>query len=715
MLFGLININLTQRGRLVAMFATAGVVIFLTAAVYIYQLGRVVVSRSIQTMDELSLHDVKTTEGMVERSWDDLDRVAKRFYAYHGHEKAELLLQLEKEQASSVFSTIYLIDVDGNVYDDMLDVIPPDENGIDEIFEERGDSTFVVRYVDTNTAEGGKEERRVSLLYGIPMETVIVDGIEFNRMAALRNINVVRDQMRIESFGGRGYSTIINMRGEYIVSRPNKTGTDDTETFFSYMDKMKKKSMTTQDIYDGMQAGETIYLTMRDSKYGKRSMFLMPMSRAAWYFIMTVPYSIFTDQSRVYITMSIVMLFVMMSAIVVLLMMLFYSKQKTIRANATAQARSDFLSNMSHEIRTPLNGLIGLNHLMEMHIDDKERLKEYLVKFDETASYLLTLVNNILDMSKLQAGKSDLDHETMDIEDLFNQVCNMQRENMMTHDINFVREKNIYWKWVIGDKIRLMQVLMNLLGNAAKFTPPGGTVRFIMEQQTLADGRMETIFRVEDTGCGISREFLKHIFESFTQERAAQKTSNKGTGLGLAISYELVKRMGGGLTVQSKRGVGSNFIVTLPTKLSGGGESKDEKSNDKPTASPVAAGGREALNVLIAEDNDLNADILTEILQTKGFTSKRATNGEEAVAMFEASALGEFNVVLMDVQMPVMNGYKAAMAIRGLPRPDAAIVPIFACTANTFKEDKDRAFESGMTDFLAKPIDIDEMMRKLTR
>lgn len=708
----LYRINASQHKKGAAVSALAVAVMALTIFVYMRQLSHVVIAHSVQSMNEISLHDIKMTEGLVERTWEDLDRVKSRFVVYRCTDKERMLKQLERERMTSVFSDIFLIDSESDVYTDTLEKLSPDTQEIDDLFRKNGPHRFVVRYVEKS---GTSEETRMFLLYCVPMPPIEIDGVKFTHLAGLRKISVVRNQMRVESFDGQGYSTIINMKGEYIVNRKERTS-DDTETFFEYMRRMRSGSMTVAEIVQGMAAGRTMSLNVVDAFGRRQSMFLAPMSRAAWYFIMTVPYSVFTKQCRVYILMSSIMLAVMVMAIAVLLMMLFSARQKALKAGATAQARSDFLSNMSHEIRTPLNGLIGLNHLMEMHIDEKARLKEYLSKFNETANYLLTLVNNILDMSKLQAGKTEIEHEVMDLEDLYEQVCNMQRENMLTRDIEFVCYKNIYWKWMIGDKVRLMQVLMNLLGNAAKFTPQGGTVRFIMEQRTLTDGRMETLFCVEDTGCGISKDFMHHIFESFTQEKSAQKAGNKGTGLGLAISYELVKIMGGTLTVQSKKGQGSNFTVMLPTKLASsantGSEGESSQENLPKEGAPLP-GKKGTLNVLIAEDNDLNADILTEILQAKGFISKRVANGEEAVKAFEASNLGEFNVILMDVQMPVMNGYKAALAIRALPRADAAIVPIFACTANTFKEDKDRAFESGMTDFLSKPIDIDEMMRKL--
>jgi CheY-like chemotaxis protein len=265
-------------------------------------------------------------------------------------------------------------------------------------------------------------------------------------------------------------------------------------------------------------------------------------------------------------------------------------------------------------------------------------------------------------------------------------------------------EKNIIAPWIIGDDVMLKQVLMNILSNAAKFTPKGGEVVLSVEQELEDDTRVCTIFKCRDTGCGMSQNILEHIWDSFSQDRGSTDESIKGTGLGMAISKLLVDAMGGEIKAESKLGEGSTFYVTLHSDI----------VSEPPKREPNLKGSStEQKKILIVEDNELNAEILHEILEGEGFKVEVAGNGQIALDRFKESRVGEFNLILMDLQMPVMDGCTATVEIRKLDREDAATVPIFACTANNFTEDRERADASGMNDFLSKPIDVDELLRKI--
>ena len=368
------------------------------------------------------------------------------------------------------------------------------------------------------------------------------------------------------------------------------------------------------------------------------------------------------------------------------------------------------MANMSHEIRTPLNGVIGLIQLMERDFDRgdaKEVMRERLTKAKTTANYLLSLVNDILDMSKLQSGKVELLCEAISPEAVTDAVCSMQRSNIEGRGITFIIEKEIFVPWIMGDETRVKQILMNLVGNAAKFTPAGGTITLSVSQEKEGE-QVITTFVCRDTGCGVSKEFQQHIWESFTQERNEISGSVKGTGLGLAISKLLVDAMGGEITVDSKPGEGSTFTVRIPAKEAAAPQHQMHESAEAHENS-----GRR-LRVLIAEDNELNAEILKEILESEGVEVLLAGNGMEAVERFRETETGGLDAVLMDMQMPVLDGCEAAAKIRSLDRSDAKTVPIFACTANTFQEDRERAAESGMSDFLTKPIDTEILFQKLS-
>lgn len=482
-----------------------------------------------------------------------------------------------------------------------------------------------------------------------------------------------------------------------------------------------------------------------------------PVAGTEWSFIVTVPTEVFSQRFAPFIAMTVGMLGAMVAVISIMLAVIYRFMRQSIQARAEAVARTEFLSNMSHEIRTPLNGIIGLNHLMERHVDDATAMRDYVNRLGKAAQYLLSLVNGILDMSKLQAGKVDLTSEPFDVNALIDNVCEMQRGPMADRGIRFELSRTVEHPWLRGDEVRLSQVLMNILSNAVKFTPEGGRITMKVHEAVYASGNEAVLtVSIADTGCGMTKEFAEHVFDAFTQERNRNSDSQKGTGLGMSISYLLMTQMGGSITVESEPGCGSCFtvIVTLPTVANGdeptlaqapslispsvegaegrGGTERAEGAEGevaetarvaeapgapgavRAVSSPSGAeAARAPVEILVAEDNELNADIISSILTEEGFSITVAENGEEAVRLFSESPAGHFAAILMDAQMPVMDGYEASRAIRDLKRADAKTVRIFACTASTFAEDRNRALASGMDDFLSKPLNVTVMLQKL--
>lgn len=394
-------------------------------------------------------------------------------------------------------------------------------------------------------------------------------------------------------------------------------------------------------------------------------------------------------------------------AIIVIFILGIYVTRQRIRiaqSRTEAQAKSRFLSTMSHEIRTPLNGLIGLNFLMSINLNNNEKLEEYLKQSSITAKYLLSLVNDILDSSKLEARKMDLTSEPVDISLIINTVSSILGNAMQDKLISFSVSADLPFPYVLGDKVRIQQVILNLLDNARKFTSKGGIVQLSVSQ-TEKDGNILTSVVVRDTGKGMSEEFQKKVFDLFAQELDTVSKGNQGTGLGLSISRRLARLMGGDITCESVKGEGSLFTFTFTAPPCDPPEDENaEKSAGKDKKLP---------SILIAEDNELNSEILLELLHSEGFEAVLCDNGKKAFECFKNSAPGTFDVILMDLLMPEMNGFEAAKAIRDLDREDAKTVRIFACTANSFIEEKEKAYESGMNDFITKPIDIEVLLRKL--
>ncbi len=395
--------------------------------------------------------------------------------------------------------------------------------------------------------------------------------------------------------------------------------------------------------------------------------------------------------------------------IIVLVCLSLRFRLRSIHLRAEAKAKGDFLSMMSHEIRTPLNGLISLYYLMSQNIDDKDKMTEYLAQSSEVSQYLLSLLNNILDMSKLQENQMDIESKPVDLNLLFETVETVEKGSMESKKIDFCIETDILYPVVLGDAVRIKQVMLNLLDNACKYTANGGYVHVKASQSRDENGDVLTEINVTDNGHGMSEEFQKKIFMPFTQERNTVSQGNQGTGLGLSICALLAENMGGSLKVESRLNEGSRFTFVFPAKEAEIFEKDSIKKQD------VNDGAEnEKPRVLVAEDNELNAQLLVEVLKEEGFEVKHVKDGKQAVEAFCGSAIGEYGVILMDLLMPEMNGFDAALAIRASKRPDAGTVKIFASTANTMPEDQKRAFESGMDDFIAKPINIRELLEKIS-
>lgn len=373
------------------------------------------------------------------------------------------------------------------------------------------------------------------------------------------------------------------------------------------------------------------------------------------------------------------------------------------KAEADSRAKSEFLSRMSHEIRTPMNAIVGLAELANLQEGIPERVQELLDKLRASSRYLLSLLNDILDMSRIDSSMLAMEKEPFSLRQMLDELQSMLQAEADRHGIKLHMDVDIVHSDVSGDVIRLRQVLTNLLSNALKFTPAGGEVELQVREVGFDESAANFEFHVIDSGIGISKEDQKRIFEAFEQAGPASSRIH-GTGLGLPISKSIVQLMGGELKLKSEVGSGSNFFFSLKIPY---GEQVVKRQ---------AAGAKYALqgaHILLAEDNEINAEIAAGLLEEQGAKITWVENGHKAVQAFSDSAAGEFQAVLMDIQMPVMDGLAAAKAIRTLERPDAARIPIIAMTANTFQEDRDAAAAAGMTGFIPKPLDKEYLYAKL--
>ena len=380
-------------------------------------------------------------------------------------------------------------------------------------------------------------------------------------------------------------------------------------------------------------------------------------------------------------------------------------------AESANRAKSTFLFNMSHDIRTPMNAIIGYADLASRHLDDPAKLEKYMENIQVCGQNLLMLLNNVLDLARIENDKTEMEYSVSDVDKDFRNCIAMFQNQADSKGQTLTVTTQLPYPYIYADIPHLTEVCTNLVSNAVKYTGAGGTIRCgITQKPGEKEGWCDTVVTVADNGIGMSQEFQKHIFEPFERERTSTVSKVEGSGIGMGIVKKLVELMGGTVEVESKIGVGSTFTVTIPCRIASEDETQAKRETN-PSDQKCLCGTR----ILLTEDNDLNAEIATELLQEEGCTVDRAKDGVECVDMLEKAANGTYQLILMDVQMPVMNGYDATKKIRRMDDPQKANIPIVAMTANAFSEDKQVALDAGMNDHIAKPINMSVLVPTLRK
>lgn len=378
------------------------------------------------------------------------------------------------------------------------------------------------------------------------------------------------------------------------------------------------------------------------------------------------------------------------------------------------RAKTAFLNNMSHDIRTPMNAIIGFTSLAAEHLDDREIIRDYLEKISTSGKHLLSLINDVLDMSRIESGSVKIEKTNVYLPDVLEDLKTIILESVHAKQQKLlIKQQDVVHEDIITDKLRLTQVLLNIISNAVKFTPVGGTIHILVEEKASQKaGYAVYSFCIKDNGIGMSKEFQEHVFDSFARERTVTESGITGTGLGMAITKNIVDLMGGTIHLTSKQGEGSEFIVTLECELA------DKTVQDKQSSCPKAEKKHldySGKKVLLVEDNELNREIATEILKSLGLKVDYAADGMEAVEIMSSEAGNQYDLIFMDIQMPKMDGYTATREIRTLKDTKKANVPIIAMTANAFDEDRKKAIKAGMNGHIARPIDVNVILQNLDR
>ncbi len=388
-------------------------------------------------------------------------------------------------------------------------------------------------------------------------------------------------------------------------------------------------------------------------------------------------------------------------------------KEASTQAEQASRAKSRFLFNMSHDIRTPMNAIIGFAELMKKNLDDHEKVNDYLDKLHSSSNFLLSLINNVLEMARIESGKITLEEKVIDTE-LFEKVTDSVFEDFARRKgLTFSNDYELIHDFVVGDETKIREITLNIISNAIKYTPPGGFVKLSLKE-IPCDKPGYTMFTAvsEDSGIGISEDYLPHIFDEFSREKTSTESKISGTGLGMPIVKKLLDLIGGDIQIESTVGKGTKVTVHVPLRLATPEQEEQARQNRKLLENSTKDTGLldfTGKTILLVEDNDLNAEIATTLLEELKFDVVRVQNGKESIEKIESSPAGKYDIILMDIQMPVMDGYCATKAIRGLPDPRKANIPIIAMTANAFDEDRNKAFVAGMNGHIAKPFELSQL------
>ena len=709
------NLNEIRKNK-ISWTTVIGVVISLVLMIATFRLliinvDNEILDANIASMEELALHDKKSIQNSIELRWDTMEGASVRMTARKWNSISELQVAL-KELLNNVPSVdkIIMLDDDGTEYSS--NGVVRSNSYIKEICDSKTER-FITRI---NTTSFFRENRQEMLFEAIPID-FNVDGHHMQWMICEFPIDMLESELKITSYNENGFSSVIDDEGNYIIniSRSHNFGTYDN--FFT--------DMTDAEI-DGYDSFEDFHASIDEKAQsavyeldGREYIIVVTnMDFSGWHFVTIVPTEVFQTQTN-----SILLIFLtLLGVISVCAFSIVYItlRQRSARdrlriAKAENKSKTEFLFNMSHDIRTPMNAILGYTDIGLRHVDDVEQAKANFKKIKTAGGHLLNLINDILEMSRIEAGKVELTNAPVDIKSAINGVVQMNQSLATAKSIEFITDtNNIKNFFVYADELHINEIIINLISNAIKYTPTGGKIKYTAEQiSDVTNGIARYRFEIADNGIGMSDEFQKHLFEAFSREESSGVSKIEGAGLGLSIVKRIVDLAKGTIEVKSKLGEGSVFTVELPFKVMTDEEITEFK-NAQNAAKEIPADEKFfGKKVLLVEDNEMNREIATEILTDAGLIVETAEDGEIAVEKVAENGIEFYDFILMDIQMPVMNGYEATRAIRSLQ--DGNRIPIIALSANAFEEDKQASVNAGMNDHVAKPINIQELFSALAK
>ena len=655
---------------------------------------------------------------------EGLNNAVQGNHFYNSREVSENIAHMENDFCTDLYGCrVMLLDEQGTAY--LSDGPAGIWYDISHLLDGEKRHTFVS---ETDTIDGS------FLVFSLELDSPVTMGenhIRFTHVVLLKDIRTVKQYYTTTTYGGSAATYIIKKNGTLAYFDADSDDVIGARNIYKALEEAeyvqgRNFNMIKEQLdRDGIAAANIIlnqteyyYCLTALADYDMTLMLLIPAGSVAVSTMNMMNSTIRTET-------------IFISAMAFLMLLAFFSlikvqrsgqmvklEQETNRelnqlrlvAESANAAKSAFLNNMSHDIRTPMNAIIGFTNIA-MKQSSTPEIRNCLDKISESSEHLLALINDVLDISRIESGKIKYTPAPVDIAEVSDSVLTIMYGYLNDRNITFRTElEKPQTRYVLTDAVRVREVLVNILGNAVKFTNDGGSITYAVSYLPGKDGRhIRVRYRIADTGIGMSEEFVEHIFDEFSQEDHGARTQYQGTGLGMAITKKYVELMGGTISVESRKGVGSVFTVELPMEIT---DAREVTKKDYSVGSIDLSG----LKILLAEDNDLNAEIAIVQLEELGIRITRAADGDEAVRFFAENPEGTFDLILMDVMMPNMNGYEATKAIRSLKnRPDGAAIPIIAMTANAFAEDVQASLDAGMNGHLSKPIVLDEVIKTISR
>lgn len=608
-----------------------------------------------------------------------------------------------------------LVDEDGTIYtrDGILSEIPE--------LESLPVADFHEPYV-TITQNLGVENM---VLIVMPIQGLTFEGKLLTSNLMGISAEKISSQLSLKNEKDQIFSNVIFKDGSYIVKTPHNHIEDNDNVFTALENQVHfQDGYSVKQMQENIQAGNS-GIVAYDLKGILHYTYYAPSEGTDWYLTTTIHYgtvSTNVESVRAAITKnSMIQLLFVMLVVFVVFMVYFWQRSRNevltfekIQAEESNKAKSRFLSNMSHDIRTPMNAIVGFTNLAIQHEfdPDTQHIHDYLLKIQTASSHLLSLINDVLDMSRIESGKIHLDISPCSLSDLLSAMNTIVHGQVQEKQQTFAIELSEQaYNYVYCDRLRLNQVLLNLLGNAIKFTPQGGIISVMVSQIDKSHKGYGTYeFRVKDNGIGMSPEFAKKVYEPFEREQTSTVSGIQGTGLGMAITKNLIDLMEGTIQVETAPNQGTEFIIHVEFPLVEDPDSIKNMEKKEEDSDQIDFSG---MRILLVEDNDLNREIATELLNDYGFEIDQVEDGSLAVETIASAGPERYNLILMDIQMPIMDGYTATTKIRDLPNPLCRSIPIIAMTANAFEEDKNHAIECGMNGHIAKPVDVDILVKTL--